>query len=120
MSDPTTQSEILMESTSKSKSKVKLILSLVVVAALIGTLTYFGPDLRTALEWIKGLGYWAPIMYIGLYILCCIFFIPGSVITIGGGVLFGVVAGSVYVSLASVTGATLAFLIGSSERERPA
>ena len=39
-------------------------------------------------------------------------FLPGSILTLGAGLLFGVVLGSVYVSIASTVGATAAFLIG--------
>jgi len=38
--------------------------------------------------------------------------LPGSILTLGGGAVFGVVWGSVYVSIASTFGATLAFLVG--------
>ncbi len=39
-------------------------------------------------------------------------FIPGSLLTLGAGVLFGVVWGSIFVSIASTLGATAAFLVG--------
>ena len=39
-------------------------------------------------------------------------FIPGSLLTLGAGVIFGVIWGSIYVSIGSVMGATFAFLIG--------
>ncbi len=70
-------------------------------------------QLQKILDYIAGLDpIWAPVVFIGLYILATIFFIPGSVITLAAGVLFGVRWGSVYVSIASVVGASLAFLIG--------
>jgi uncharacterized membrane protein YdjX (TVP38/TMEM64 family) len=39
-------------------------------------------------------------------------FIPGSLLTLGGGALYGVVWGSIYVIVAATLGATIAFLIG--------
>ena len=47
-----------------------------------------------------------------LYILATVLFVPGSILTLGAGFVFGVVRGMVYVSIASTIGATLAFLIG--------
>ena len=39
-------------------------------------------------------------------------FVPGSMLTLGAGFLFGVVRGTIAVSVGSVLGATAAFLIG--------
>jgi uncharacterized membrane protein YdjX (TVP38/TMEM64 family) len=64
------------------------------------------------LEWISSLGAVAPIVFIGAYVAACVLFIPGSIMTIGAGVLFGVVRGSIYVSIGATAGATAAFLIG--------
>lgn len=61
---------------------------------------------------MQGLGAWGAIAFIGLYILATILFLPGSVLTLGAGVLFGVGAGSVYVMVGATIGATIAFLIG--------
>ena len=50
---------------------------------------------------------WGPVVYA----LACLV-LPGSLITLAAGSLFGVVVGTAVVSLASVTGASLAFLLG--------
>src|SRR6202167_196450 len=71
-----------------------------------------GPWLTNALNWIRGLGALAPIVFIAIYIAACVAFLPGSILTIGAGVIFGVVRGSIYVSIASTIGATAAFLVG--------
>jgi uncharacterized membrane protein YdjX (TVP38/TMEM64 family) len=68
--------------------------------------------LRSALQWIHSLGPWAPISFILAYVLACVLFIPGSLLTLGGGFLFGVWRGIIYVSLGATLGATCAFLIG--------
>ncbi len=49
---------------------------------------------------------------IGLYILATVLFIPGSILTLGADVVFGVALGSIYVFIGATIGATLAFLIG--------
>lgn len=68
--------------------------------------------LREALALIERLGPWGPILFIAAYVLATVFFMPGSVLTLGAGALFGVVWGSVYVSIGSTLGATCAFLVG--------
>ncbi len=54
------------------------------------------------------------ILFIVVYVLAVVLLLPGSVITLGGGWLFGLGQGFLLVSLASTLGATLAFLLGRS------
>ena len=54
---------------------------------------------------------WGPVVYAAAYALACLV-LPGSLITLAAGSLFGVVVGTAVVSLASVTGASLAFWLG--------
>lgn len=68
--------------------------------------------LQAALDSIKQLGLWAPVFFILLYVASCIALIPGSVLTMGGGAVFGVLKGSLYVSVGATLGATAAFLVG--------
>lgn len=68
--------------------------------------------LNGLLTWIEGLGPAGPLVFIGVYILASVLFIPGSILTLGAGALYGVGWGTVYVSVGSTLGATAAFLIG--------
>ena len=68
--------------------------------------------LRRSLDWVAGLGPTGVIAFVVIYILACVFMLPGSVLTLGAGAVFGVVKGSVIVSVASTLGATAAFLVG--------
>ena len=54
----------------------------------------------------------ARILYFAVYVVAVVFIVPGSILTLLGGFLFGVVEGFVLVSISSVTGACLAFIIG--------
>ncbi|OZH54462.1 SNARE associated Golgi family protein [Hydrocoleum sp. CS-953] len=92
----------------------KFILLFILVTSLIITGKYFNlPQvLRNTLIWIESLGFWSPITFIIIYNLATLLLIPGSVLTLGGGVIFGVFRGSIYVFLASTLGATIAFIIG--------
>ena len=54
---------------------------------------------------------WGPVAFAAVYALACLV-LPGSLITLAAGTLFGVVVGTAVVSLSSVTGASLAFWLG--------
>lgn len=92
----------------------KLIAVIFVVAALVVGAKYLGiqQGLQRILQWIHERGAWAPVAYMLFYAVACVFAIPGSLLTLGGGFLFGIGAGIVYVSLGATAGATLAFLVG--------
>ena len=92
----------------------KLILGIGLALALIVAAKFFNFQgiLKNALESIGNLGPWGPAAFILIYIVATVLFIPGSLLTLGSGVLFGVVGGSVCVSIGSVLGATCAFLTG--------
>lgn len=68
--------------------------------------------LKQALDWVGQLGPWGAIIFIAIYVVATVLFIPGSALTLGAGAIFGVAWGSVYVSIGSTLGATAAFLVG--------
>ena len=111
---PDDNAQSTQEEETPSGGKAKLIIAVVVVAGLLVSAKVFNihTHLQSVLEWIKNFGSWGPIIFSVIYILCCVLFIPGSVLTLAAGLLFGVVSGSVIVSFASTTGAALSFLIG--------
>ena len=92
----------------------KWLLYLGVVIALIAAGRYFHAQdlLKPALDWLGRLGPWGAILFIAIYVVATVLFIPGSVLTLGAGAAFGVVWGSIYVSIAATLGATAAFLVG--------
>ena len=63
------------------------------------------------LGWIEGLGALGPAFLILLETLTVILVLPGLVLTLGGGYLFGFVAGTLYMMAGTTLGAILAFLI---------
>jgi len=93
------------------------------IAVLIAAFRYFHIQdlLRRSLEWVAGLGPAGVVAFIAIYVLACVLMAPGAVLTLGAGAVFGVVKGSVMISLASTLGATAAFLVGRHlARERVA
>lgn len=68
-------------------------------------------ELPAFTQWVDGLGPLAPLVFITGYALAVVAFVPGSVLTLAGGALFGFVEGVIYVYLAAVLGSTIAFLL---------
>jgi uncharacterized membrane protein YdjX (TVP38/TMEM64 family) len=68
--------------------------------------------LKQSLDWVSQLGAWGAVIFIAIYVVATVLFIPGSVLTLGAGAVFGAVWGSIYVSIGSTLGATCAFLVG--------
>jgi len=72
-----------------------------------------GKDVWTAiLERLQGLGAAGVITFVILYNLATLFLVPGALLSVSGGILYGLFWGSVYVIFAATLGAILAFLIG--------
>lgn len=59
---------------------------------------------------VRELGRWAPPAFIALYAGATVLFVPGSVLTLAGGALFGPLWGTIWNLIGAVLGATLAFV----------
>jgi uncharacterized membrane protein YdjX (TVP38/TMEM64 family) len=85
----------------------------IILAVMIAGRVLDAPALLTrALDGIRGLGAWGPVLFVGLYVGATVLVMPGSVLTLGAGAIFGVVKGAIVVSIAATLGATAAFLVG--------
>jgi len=104
----------MTEGRTSSRSRLALAGIAVAAVALLAAFRFFHVQelLRRSLDWVAGLGPAGVFAFIAIYILACIFMLPGSVLTLGAGAVFGVVKGSVIVSVAATLGATAAFLVG--------
>lgn len=68
-------------------------------------------DVAALQTWVESAGSAAPLVFIALYAAATVLFLPGSVITLAGGVLFGPVWGTLWSLTGATLGAALAFLI---------
>ncbi len=102
-----------MQSGDRSTSR-RWIAGIVVVGAIVvlllggRQLAAFVPD---AIAGIDRLGALGPVVFVLAYVAAAVLMIPGSLLTLAAGAVFGVVAGSAYVFAGAVLGATAAFLI---------
>jgi uncharacterized membrane protein YdjX (TVP38/TMEM64 family) len=56
-------------------------------------------------------GMWGPVVYLGLWLLATVMYMPITPLILAGGVLFGPVWGEIYVLIGATAGAVLTFLI---------
>ncbi|MCU0559129.1 MAG: TVP38/TMEM64 family protein [Desulfobacterales bacterium] len=93
---------------------IKALLAAAVIGGIAAAAHFFNLQqlLRVALAWISGLGVLGVLFFIALYVLACVFMLPGSVLTLGAGAVFGVACGAVTVLIGATLGATCAFLTG--------
>ena len=95
-----------------NKTVLRWLLGLMLVIA-VGTAVALRDrfDAAALQAWVEGAGAAGPLLFMAVYALVTVLFLPGSVITLAGGVLFGPVWGTVYNLTGATIGAALAFLI---------
>ena len=65
-----------------------------------------------ALEgWIRSLGIWGPVVLGLIYVVATVLLLPGFLLTVAAGAIFGLVKGTIAVSIGSTVGVAMAFLI---------
>ena len=91
---------------------IRLLLLLGLMAFVMLAVIYRDQFDGAALEaWIHNAGPIAPLLFVLVYALAAVLFLPGSVLTLAGGALFGPVLGTVVNLTGATLGATLAFII---------
>ena len=91
---------------------VRIALFVALMAAIILAYVYRNQLNVAALEsWVKSAGALGPLLYMVVYAVATVLFLPGSVITLAGGALFGWIWGTLYSLTGATVGATVAFVI---------
>lgn len=70
-----------------------------------------GVTLPRFVEWVDGMGIWGPVAFIGGYAVATVALIPGSLLTLAAGAIFGLVRGTLYTMIGATLGAAGAFLV---------
>ena len=89
----------------------RVLFGLVAIIALVALGRTFGVFLDRFVEWVDGLGALGPIVFILGYIGATVAFIPGSVLTLAAGAIFGLGEGVLYVMTGATLGSSVAFLL---------
>lgn len=99
-------------------SIIKILIAVGIVAVVYLVLRHYGitddirlenvPKIKT---WVTSFGRIAPLVYMGLYLVSTVFFLPGTPVTVLAGFIFGPLWGVFYASVASIISVSVAFLI---------
>jgi uncharacterized membrane protein YdjX (TVP38/TMEM64 family) len=98
------------------KTRTRIAVGLLLVAGVLAA-AYFFPLATWAsgfIAWVRGKGATGALVYGSAYIAGTVLLIPGTLLTAGGGFLYGSLLGVLLVSPASVAGATISFLLARS------
>lgn len=88
-----------------------------IALAVVGliALLWIGEDLAAYVprfaDWVNGLGWWGPAVFAAGYAVATVAMVPGSLLTLAAGAIFGIVKGFLTVFVGASVGATLAFLV---------
>ncbi|HEY9148095.1 MAG TPA: TVP38/TMEM64 family protein, partial [Gammaproteobacteria bacterium] len=95
-----------------NRTVLRGLLAALVIAAIAVAVSYRDQLSPAALEqWVANAGMAGPLLFMLIYALGTVLFLPGSVLTLAGGAIFGPVWGTLYNLSGATLGATLAFLI---------
>ena len=84
-----------------------------IIARITGVTEYISLDnLGRLRDWINGFGALAPIIFILVYIVAVVAFLPATPLTLLAGLVFGAFWGTLWTWIGASIGATLAFLVG--------
>lgn len=89
---------------------VLLVLAGLVALLLVGRTA--GQHVGAFVQWVDGLGPLAPLLFVLGYAGATVAFIPGSILTLAAGAIFGIVEGVALVFAGAVLGSTAAFVVG--------
>jgi uncharacterized membrane protein YdjX (TVP38/TMEM64 family) len=95
-----------------NKTALRWLLGLTLLVAVGAAIAFRDQFDAAALEnWVNSAGAAGPLVFMAIYAFVTVLFLPGSVITLVGGALFGPVWGTLWNLTGATIGASLAFLI---------
>lgn len=104
------------ENNKKGNALVKMVFLLIFIGVAV-YLVRFSPARQYLTTdqlglFLEAVGFWAPLMFVVIYVVGVCLFLPGTLLTAMGAAIFGPYWGFVYVWIGAMIGAGLAFVIG--------
>jgi len=88
----------------------RAVVALAAVVALFFVGRTAGAYVPQFAAWVEGLGWWGPAVFVLAYAVATVAFVPGAILTLAAGAIFGVVEGTAIVFVAATLGAAAAFV----------
>jgi uncharacterized membrane protein YdjX (TVP38/TMEM64 family) len=90
----------------------RVLLAVAALAVLLALGRWGGGYVPAFAERVRAMGAWGPAAFIAGYVVAVVAGVPGSLLTLAAGAIFGVWPGVLWVFLGATVGASAAFLIG--------
>ena len=100
-----------LEPVASSRKLWRALLAISGIGVLVLLGSQAGAYLQDFARWVDALGVWGPVAFMVGYALATVAFVPGSLLTLAAGAIFGIAWGTLYVFLAASVGACAAFLV---------
>jgi uncharacterized membrane protein YdjX (TVP38/TMEM64 family) len=108
---------------SKPGARFPFVKAAIVAVVIVGAILFLRALPTDAwLTWVqnyvKELGVAGWVIYAAVYALCCVLFVPATILTLGAGAIFGLAKGTGIVVAGATLGATLSFLLARTVLRR--
>lgn len=91
---------------------LRILLAVLIFCGIVAAIAYRDQFNTSAIEqWVGGFGMAGPLVFMAFYAIGTVLFVPGSVLTLAGGAIFGPVWGTAYNLTGATLGATFSFLV---------
>ena len=96
------------------KRRLPIAIAIAAIGAALFILRDRGIDPGQIGRWLSSVGdrWWAPVAFIGLYTVFNTFLIPATILTLTAGVVWGWLAGGLWVMVASAIASAVPYFIG--------
>jgi uncharacterized membrane protein YdjX (TVP38/TMEM64 family) len=99
-----------MKARSRRRTLARIALGALALALLVVLARQAGQWVPRFAAWVDGLGVWGPLVFVLGYAASSVV-VPGAILTLAGGAIFGLFEGTLLVFCAAVLGSSLAFFL---------
>ncbi len=99
------------ESRPRDRWRPVALIAVILVLLIWAEATGVSRRLANLREWIRSFGAWGPAVYILVYVVSTVIAIPVTPLTVAAGAMYGWMFATVLISIASLLGASVSFLV---------